>query len=154
MNGSKLEKATAEVRAELARVDSKSAGLASLSTLVLTVGTAGVVTLPLSVPAKALGWFGVALVAVSVGILVLAMRPVLGSPTAGPLAWGFHDLSEVMDRMSPDGDDRIESSREGTQLIILSKMVYRKWSRVRLAADLLLGGLAVGLAAGIASLIF
>jgi hypothetical protein len=139
----KLEKALADMRGELARVDSKAATLLTVAGVALSVGLAVLGRSHLAVVAAATGWLAVALLGAGVVLLALAIRPNLG---------GDHGLGRYA--KAANGDQLLaDLARErrtyhrpladlAEQLCWTARAARAKYLRVRHAVTLLLAGLA------------
>ncbi|WP_433228908.1 Pycsar system effector family protein [Micromonospora sp. CA-248260] len=127
-----------EVRAELARADTKASTLMAVAGAAVTVGVAILARTDLPGPALAAGVTTVALVGTAVGLLAGAVRPCLG---------GGHGL--VHYAAAAPGDLITEATapplsaaaERAHHLVWLSRTAVRKYRRVRTAVDLLLAGL-------------
>ncbi len=115
--------------------------LLALAGTSLTVGLALLARTDLPGAAKVTGWLVIAMIATGVVLLATAIRPALGGNhgfVRYAAATSVDDLHS--DLVKLDGErDRTES--QITQLWWLSRAVQRKYRRVRLAVDLLMGGL-------------
>jgi hypothetical protein len=138
-----IAEAAQNVRAELARVDSKAGTLLALSGTTLSIVLAVLARTHLPVAAAVAGWLTAALVGAAVAVLAAAIRPNLDGDH------GFVHYSRIT---------RAELSIEfaalddwGRQAMLvdtlgqLSRAAYVKYRRVQVAVDLLLAGL-VGIA--------
>ncbi len=148
-NVNALAAAVAAVRAEIARVDGKATALASIATLLMTVGTAGLVTIDMPWPALTVGWAAAAATVAAIWMLVAALKPGLNTKQAsqaGPLSWRHHTPATALD-LCHDTDAIAEG--DAAQLVFLSGLAYRKWRCVWLACHMLLAALAGGVAAAV-----
>lgn len=138
----------AAVRTELARADTKAATLLGLAGTAVSVA-AGLAALgtraALPVPTLIGAWTAVAHLAVSVVVLLLAVRPQLPRPGAGH-GWPAYAYATVASLAATVPADA-ERARHA-ELIRLSRLVGAKYRRIRIAVDLLL--LALAAAAGVA----
>lgn len=124
-----LTAAHAEVRAEIARTDSKtSLLLAFIGALLAGVWTvAKDVHLP--VAAYVVGSLGVALLVMAAGLLLRAVRPQLsGEVVTGFPLWATLTVEEIRTRLA--GDQR------GQDIANLSRIAVAKFRRLRHAVDL------------------
>ncbi|MEV0942461.1 Pycsar system effector family protein [Micromonospora wenchangensis] len=127
-----------EVRAELARADSKASTLMAVAGAAVTVGVAILARTDLPAPALAAGAATVALVGTAVALLAGAVRPCLS---------GGHGL--VRYATAAPGDLMTEATappltaaaERAHHLVWLSRTAVRKYRRVRTAVDLLLAGM-------------
>ncbi|WP_431928536.1 Pycsar system effector family protein [Micromonospora wenchangensis] len=128
-----------EVRAELARADTKASTLMAVAGAALTVGVAILARTDLPGPALVAGVTTVALVGTAVGLLAGAVRTCLG---------GGHGL--VRYAGTAPGDLMTEATappltaaaERAHHLVWLSHTAVRKYRQVRTAVDLLLAGMA------------
>ncbi|MEU1883930.1 Pycsar system effector family protein [Micromonospora sp. WMMD987] len=127
-----------EVRAELARADTKASTLMAVAGAALTVGVAILARTDLPGPALAAGVVTVGLVGTAVGLLAGAVRPCLG---------GDHGLVHYAaavpgDLMTEATTSPLTTTAERAHhLVWLSRTAVRKYRRVRTAVDLLLAGM-------------
>ncbi|MFE3825245.1 Pycsar system effector family protein [Streptomyces sp. NPDC059092] len=124
-----LSAAHAEVKAEIARTDSKtSLLLAFIGALLAGVWTvAKDVHLP--VAAYVVGGAGVVLLVVAAGLLLGAVRPNLsGAAVAGFPLWATLTAEEIRDHLAED--------RRGADIANLSRIAVRKFAGLRRAVDL------------------
>lgn len=124
-----LDAAHADVKAEIARTDSKvSLLLAFVGALLAGVWTVGTSRhLPGAV--VALGLLGTSTLLVVAGLLLWAVRPNLGGPRpVGFPLWASLTGEEIRARLA--GDDRAE------HVAALSRIAVRKYTHLRRAVDL------------------
>jgi hypothetical protein len=137
----KTETALAEVRAEIARVDTKASILAGLSLAAITGGAALASKAHLTGFALAAAIATAALIGAALVLLGLAIRPALNGDH-GFMRWASHqtedDLAEDLIYLDNGDDNTIK-------VWSLSRATRLKYQRVRLAVDLL--GAAIGFAA-------
>ncbi|WP_139128788.1 Pycsar system effector family protein [Micromonospora nigra] len=140
-----LAQEVAAVEAQLARADGKAALLIGL-TGAAAVAAPGVITgAHLSAVAAVPGWLAAAAMVGAAGLLLAGVRPALG---------GGHGFVRYA-RMSPaqllqDVDALAGPEESARRLADLSRIAVAKYVRIRLAVDLALVGLALGVAATIA----
>lgn len=126
---SSLTAAHAEVKAEIARTDSKTSLLLAFIGALL----AGVWTVAkdahLPAAAYAVGGMGVALLVVAAGLLLRAVRPNLsGTAVAGFPLWATLSAEEIRARLAQD--------ERGADIANLSRIAVAKFTRLRHAVDL------------------
>jgi hypothetical protein len=139
---SALAAAHAEVKAEIARTDSKVSLLLAFNGAALAgVWTAGR-GVPLTVPAAAVGGFGVALLLGAVGMLLRSVRPNLAGARRGcgfPY-WATLSAAEVRSELSQE--------RYAEDIAGLARIAVAKFRALKHAVDLTFtGGALVVLAA-------
>ncbi|MCX5049932.1 Pycsar system effector family protein [Streptomyces sp. NBC_00474] len=137
-----LAAAHAEVKAEIARTDTK------VSLLLAFVGAllAGVWTVakdvPMTLPAYAVGSLGMGLLITAAGLLLRSVRPNLGGRHGFPL-WATLTAEEITATLSEDLSADIAG---------LSRIAVAKFTRLKRAVDLVCaGGALLLVAAGIAA---
>ncbi|MGY1437156.1 Pycsar system effector family protein [Streptomyces reniochalinae] len=126
----RLRAAHAEVKAEIARTDTKTALLLAFIGAVL----AGVLTaardLPLNLPAALTGALGMALLVGAAGLLLRSVRPNLRGRHGFPL-WATLDPQEVREAVSGD---------LAADIAGLSRLAVVKFTSLRRAIDLICAG--------------
>ncbi|MFI9242341.1 Pycsar system effector family protein [Streptomyces sp. NPDC053086] len=140
----KLAAAHAEVKAEIARTDAKTALLLAFVGAVLAGAWTIARDLPLNVPAGIAGGLGMALLVGAAGLLLRSTRPNLGGRHGFPL-WATLATDEITATVN-DGD--LAADVAG-----LSRIAVAKFTCLRRAVDLTMAGgalllLAVLIAAG------
>lgn len=139
-----LTAAHAEVKAEIARTDNKTALLlAFVGALLAGVWTVAT-QLPLNVAAYAVGAAGVAVLLAAAGLLLRAVRPNLGGtrPIGFPL-WATLSAEQVSAELSED--------RMAQHVVNLSRIAVAKFTALRRAVDLIYAGGTVLILAGLAA---
>ena len=124
---------SAEIRAELARVDAKASTLLAVAGVALSVGLAILGRTHLPLPATLTGWAATTAVGAAVALLAAAVRPHLGG-NHGFMYWADCDPDQLRGTNPP--------AITPEQLIGLARLARAKYTRVRLAVDLILAGLA------------
>ncbi|MEU4199056.1 Pycsar system effector family protein [Streptomyces sp. NPDC026294] len=137
-----LTAAHGEVKAEIARTDTKVALLLAFEGAVL----AGVATAATAVrvppAARLLGALGVAALLAAAGVLLAAVRPNLTGRSAGFPRWATLTTEEIRDDLRHD--------HRAQHIRVLSRIAVTKHGRVRRAIDLTaIGGLLLVLAAAL-----
>ncbi|MFF8591981.1 Pycsar system effector family protein [Streptomyces sp. NPDC015220] len=128
--GRDLVAAHAEVKAEIARTDSKTALLLAFVGAVLA-GTWSVARdLPLTVPATAVGGAGMAVLVGAAGLLLRSVRPNLGGRHGFPL-WATLTPDQIMNAVAGD----LAADVAG-----LSRLAVAKFTCLRSAVDLTMTG--------------
>ncbi len=135
--------AHAEVKAEIARTDSKTALLLAFVGAVLAGAWTVAHDVPLTVPAIVAGSLGLALLVAAVGLLLRSVRPNLGGRHGFPL-WATLSADEIGAAVDRD---------LAADIAGLSRLAVAKFTCLRRAVDLTLTGgalliLAAVLAAG------
>lgn len=141
-----LKAAHAEVRAEIARTDNKTALLLAFVGAVLAGAWTIAKDVPLTLPARIVGGFGMALLVAAVALLLRSVRPNLscrGERFGFPL-WATLTAEEIPAAVSGDLT---------TNIVGLSRLAVAKYTSLRRAVDLTCTGgallvLAVLLAIG------
>lgn len=125
-----LRAAHAEVKAEIARTDSKTALLLAFVGAVLA-GTWSVARdLPLNLPAIVVGGVGLALLATAAGLLLRSVRPNLSGRHGFPL-WATLTAEELTAAVGGD---------LAADIAGLSRLAVRKFTCLRRAVDLTQAG--------------
>lgn len=137
---SAMRLATADVRAELARVDTKASTLLTLAGTALTVGLAVLARAGLPSAAAFTGWVTVSVIGAAVAVLAAAVRPALRGDY-GFMRYAHTTAGDVMTEFADAGQAR-RCAVDAHGLVWLSKATHRKYRRVRTAVDLLMAGLA------------
>lgn len=132
-----------EVRAELARADSKASTLMAVAGAAVTVGVAFLARTDLPGPALAAGVVTVALVGTAVALLAGAVRPCLGGGQ-GLVRYAAALPGDLMTEAT--ASPLTVAGEQAHHLVWLSRTAVRKYRRVRASVDLLLASL-VGTAA-------
>lgn len=132
-----------EVRAELARADSKASTLMAVAGAAVTVGVAILARTDLPGPALAAGVVTVVLVGTAVGLLAGAVRPCLGGGQ-GLVRYATALPGDLMTEAT--ASPLTTAGERAHHLVWLSRTAVRKYRRVRASVDLLLAAL-VGTAA-------
>ncbi|MBM7079125.1 Pycsar system effector family protein [Micromonospora humida] len=127
-----------EVRAELARADSKASTLMAVAGAAVTVGVAILARADLPGPALAAGVATVAAVGTAVGLLAGAVRPSLGGGR-GLVRYATTTPGDLMTEAT--APPLAAAAERAHHLVWLSRTAVRKYRRVRTAVDLLLAGL-------------
>ncbi|MEO3852472.1 Pycsar system effector family protein [Streptomyces sp. B8F3] len=139
---SSLAAAHAEVKAEIARADTKASLLLAFIAAVFagawTVGSSA----PLTVPAGVLGGAGVGLLVVAVGLLLRSVRPNLSGAGGFPL-WATLTAEEIRARLSDD---------QAADIANLSRIALVKFKAFARAVDLTRAAGALLLAAALITL--
>ncbi|MFI0789526.1 Pycsar system effector family protein [Streptomyces lydicus] len=135
--------AHAEVKAEIARTDSKTALLLAFIGAVLAGAWTVAHDVPLAVPAIVAGSLGLALLVAAAGLLLRSVRPNLGGRHGFPL-WATLTADEIGAAVARD---------LAADIAGLSRLAVAKFTCLRRAVDLTLAGgallvLAAVLAAG------
>ncbi|KOG19689.1 Pycsar system effector family protein [Streptomyces viridochromogenes] len=124
-----LTDAHAEVKAELARTDTKTGLLLAFVGAVLAGSWTIARDLPLTVPAAVVGGVGMALLVGAAGLLLRSTRPKLG-PHGFPL-WATLTAEEITATVSTD---------LAADIAGLSRLAVAKFTGLRRAVDLTLTG--------------
>ena len=126
-----LTVAHAEVKAEIARTDTKTALLLAFVGAVLAGAWTVARDLPLSVPAYVAGGLGMALLIGAAGLLLRSVRPNLGGRHGFPL-WATLTAEEITDSAA---------SRDlAADVAGLSRLAVAKFTCLRRAVDLTCAG--------------
>ena len=137
-----LTAAHAEVKAEIARTDNKTALLLAFVGAVLVGGWTIANGLPLTPPALTVGAPGMALLVGAAGLLLRSVRPNLSGRHGFPL-WATLAPEEIADAVSGD---------LAADIADLSRLAVAKYTGLRRAVDLtLIGGALLVLALLIAA---
>jgi hypothetical protein len=139
-----------ETYAELGRIEAKAAGLLMVGVAALTVLAAFGRTPRLPLAAHVLGGMAEVTTAIAVGAVILALRPRLarseGASWVDAADADPAELAAAWGRRDPETLRQAAESRV-TQAIHLAGFAGRKHRLIRLAADMLLGALALTLLA-------
>ncbi|MFC5941992.1 Pycsar system effector family protein [Micromonospora harpali] len=127
-----------EVRAELARVDSKASTLMAVAGAAVTVGVAILARADLPGPAMVAGVVTVGMVGTAVGLLAGAVRPCLAGGH-GLVRYAAAAPGDLMTEAA--ASPLLGAAERAHHLVWLSRTAVRKYRRVRAAVDLLLAGL-------------
>ncbi|MGW3124544.1 Pycsar system effector family protein [Streptomyces sp. NPDC001107] len=125
-----LKAAHAEVKAEIARTDNKTALLLAFVGAVLAGAWSIARDLSLNVPALVVGGCGMALLVAAAGLLLRSVRPNLSGPHGFPL-WATLTPEQIADVVSGD----LAADVAG-----LSRLAVVKFTGLRRAVDLTLTG--------------
>lgn len=140
MSTDELTTAHAEVRAEIARTDSKTALLLAFVGAVLAAVWTVAHDLPLTTPAHIVGGAGLALLLTAAGLLLRSVRPNLGGGDGFPL-WAT---------LTPQQLTAADDSRDlAADVVGLSRLAVRKFTGLRRAVDLVLAAGALLLVAAL-----
>ncbi|WTP57648.1 DUF5706 domain-containing protein [Streptomyces phaeochromogenes] len=126
-----LTVAHAEVKAEIARTDTKTALLLAFVGAVLAGAWTIARDLPLSVPAYVAGGLGMALLIGAAGLLLRSVRPNLGGRHGFPL-WATLTAEEITDTAT--------SRNLAADIASLSRLAVAKFTCLRRAVDLTCAG--------------
>ncbi|MFG2529260.1 Pycsar system effector family protein [Streptomyces sp. NPDC048516] len=133
-----LTAAHAEVKAEIARTDTKTALLLAFVGAVLAGSWTVARDLPLNVPAIVTGGLGLALLLGAAGLLLRSVRPNLGGRHGFPL-WATLTADEITSAVASD---------LAADIAGLSRLAVAKFTCLRRAVDLtMIGGALLILAA-------
>ncbi|KAF2779090.1 Pycsar system effector family protein [Streptomyces sp. OM5714] len=125
-----LTAAHAEVKAEIARTDTKTALLLAFVGAVLAGTFAIAREVPLTVPAVVAGGLGLALLVGAAGLLLWSVRPNLRGRHGFPL-WATLTTDEIGDAVARD---------LAADIAGLSRLAVAKFTCLRRAVDLILAG--------------
>ncbi|MER6406047.1 Pycsar system effector family protein [Streptomyces viridosporus] len=130
-----LTAAHAEVKAEIARTDSKTALLLAFVGAVLAGSWTVARDLPLNIPAVVVGGTGLVLLVGAAGLLLRSVRPNLGGPHLGgrhgfPL-WATLPADEIPAAVERD---------LAADIAGLSRLAVAKFTHLRRAVDLTMAG--------------
>ncbi|MER7152338.1 Pycsar system effector family protein [Streptomyces lydicus] len=131
--------AHAEVKAEIARTDSKTALLLAFVGAVLAGAWTVAHDVPLAVPAIVAGSLGLALLVAAAGLLLRSVRPNLGGRHGFPL-WATLTADEIGAAVARD---------LAADIAGLSRLAVAKFTCLRRAVDLTLAGGALLILAGL-----
>ncbi|GGQ63880.1 Pycsar system effector family protein [Streptomyces flaveolus] len=133
-----LTAAHAEVKAEIARTDTKTALLLAFVGAVLAGSWSVARDLPLNLPAYTAGGMGLALLVGAAGLLLRSVRPNLGGRHGFPL-WATLTAEQIGDAVTSD---------LAADIAGLSRLAVAKFACLRRAVDLtMVGGALLILAA-------
>ncbi|MFE5037642.1 Pycsar system effector family protein [Streptomyces sp. NPDC056683] len=141
--GQTLTDAHTEVRAEIARTDSKTALLLAFVGAILAGAYTVATSLPLNPPAVVVGVLGMALLVGAASVLLTAVRPNLNGRHGFPL-WATLTPEQITESLSTD---------LAADIVGLSRLAVVKFTCLRRAVDLTRAGgallvLAVALTLG------
>ncbi|MGA5580308.1 Pycsar system effector family protein [Streptomyces thermodiastaticus] len=122
--------AHAEVKAEIARTDSKTALLLAFVGAVLAGAWSVARDLPLTLPAAIIGGLGMTVLIAAAGLLLRSVRPNLGGRHGFPL-WATLTPDEISDAVARDLSVDIAG---------LSRLAVAKFTCLRRAVDLTYAG--------------
>ncbi|MFE6469018.1 Pycsar system effector family protein [Streptomyces rochei] len=125
-----LTAAHAEVKAEIARTDTKTALLLAFVGAVLAGSWTVARDLPLNLPAYITAGTGLALLVAAAGLLLRSVRPNLSGRHGFPL-WATLTAEEISDAVCGD---------LAADIVGLSRLAVAKFTRLRRAVDLTLAG--------------
>lgn len=125
-----LTAAHAEVKAEIARTDNKTALLLAFVGAVLAGAWTIASSLPLTPPALVVGALGMGLLVGAAGLLLRSVRPNLSGRHGFPL-WATLTPEEITDAVSGD---------LAADIAGLSRLAVAKYTGLRRAVDLTLSG--------------
>ncbi|MEU8988664.1 Pycsar system effector family protein [Streptomyces sp. NPDC048558] len=128
--GQNLTAAHAEVKAEIARTDTKTALLLAFVGAVLAGSWTVARDLPLNLPAYIAGGLGLALLVAAAGLLLRSVRPNLGGRHGFPL-WATLAPEEINEAVSGD---------LAADIAGLSRLAVAKFTCLRRAVDLTCSG--------------
>ena len=134
-----LKAAHAEVKAEIARTDNKTALLLAFVGAVLAGVWTAAKDVPLSPAAIVVGVAGVALLAAAAGLLLRSVRPNLGGRHGFPL-WATLTADEIRTAVARD---------LAADIAGLSRLAVAKFTALRHAVHLIYGGGALLILAGV-----
>lgn len=120
----------AEVKAEIARTDNKTALLLAFVGAVLAGAWTIARDLPLTLPAYVAGEIGLAFLVVAAGLLLRSVRPSLGGGHGFPL-WATLTPQQIAAAEAPD---------VAADIAGLSRLAVRKFTCLRRAVDLTCAG--------------
>jgi hypothetical protein len=126
----KLTAAHAEVKAEIARTDTKTALLLAFVGAVLAGSWTVARDLPLNLPAYVAGGLGLALLVGAAGLLLRSVRPNLGGRHGFPL-WATLTAEQIGDAVTSD---------LAADIAGLSRLAVAKFTCLRRAVDLTMTG--------------
>ncbi|MEU0990741.1 Pycsar system effector family protein [Streptomyces sp. NPDC005953] len=128
-----LTAAHAEVKAEIARTDTKTSLLLAFIGAVLAGVWTAAKDVPLPVAASVAGGLGVLLLVAAAGLLLRAVRPrISGAPVAGFPLWATLTADEIRARLAHD--------ERGQDIVNLSRIAIAKYRTLRRAVDLVCAG--------------
>ncbi|MEV5005476.1 Pycsar system effector family protein [Streptomyces sp. NPDC056159] len=127
--GRNLSAAHAEVKAEIARTDSKTALLLAFVGAVLAGAWSVARTLPLTLPAAIVGGGGLAVLVAAAGMLLRSVRPNLGNRRE---RFGF----PLWATLTPDEINGAVSRDLAADIAGLSRLAVAKFTCLRRAVDL------------------
>jgi hypothetical protein len=145
--GVRLNAETQLVRASEPRADTKAGNFLSLTSGLLVAGLALLGAGRLHGPGAVCGWTAVGLVGAVVLLLSAALRPNLGGDF-GFVRWSrARSDREVLDALAAGADSTGDCTEQARQLRWLSRSLYVKFARIRLAQTLLVAAFAPAAAA-------
>ncbi|MEV2253021.1 Pycsar system effector family protein [Streptomyces sp. NPDC050147] len=128
---SKLTAAHAEVKAEIARTDTKTSLLLAFVGALLAGTWTVAKDAPLTAPAYAVGGLGTALLLAAAGLLLASVRPNLGGRHGFPL-WATLSAEEITTHLAED--------RRARDIAGLSRIAVAKFTTLKRAVDLTRAG--------------
>ncbi|QES42981.1 integral membrane plasmid transfer protein [Streptomyces venezuelae] len=128
---SNLTAAHAEVKAEIARTDTKTSLLLAFVGALLAGTWTVAKDAPLYVPASAVGGLGMALLLAAAGLLLSSVRPNLGGRHGFPL-WATLSAEEITAELAHD--------QRARDIAGLSRIAVRKFTGLKRAVDLTRAG--------------
>ncbi|MEU6524858.1 Pycsar system effector family protein [Streptomyces sp. NPDC046924] len=137
-----LTAAHAEVKAEIARTDAKTALLLAFVGAVLAGTWTVARDLPLNLPALAVGGIGLALLIGAAGLLLRSVRPNLSGRHGFPL-WATLSAEEI---------NAVVGGDLAADIVGLSRLAVRKFTCLRRAVDLTQAGGALLILAALLTL--
>ncbi|MFJ6558583.1 Pycsar system effector family protein [Streptomyces sp. NPDC091412] len=143
--GRNLSAAHAEVKAEIARTDSKTALLLAFVGAVLAGAWSVARTLPLTLPAAIVGGGGLVVLVAAAGMLLRSVRPNLGSRRE---RFGF----PLWATLTPDEISGAVSRDLAADIAGLSRLAVAKFTCLRRAVDLTYTGGALLILAALLTL--
>ncbi|MFF1740645.1 Pycsar system effector family protein [Streptomyces mirabilis] len=129
-NPQTLAAAHAEVKAEIARTDTKTGLLLAFVGAVLAGAWTVAKDVPLSVPAYVVGGLGMGLLIAAAGLLLRSVRPNLGGGRGFPL-WATLTADEIRATLTED---------QAADIAGLSRIAVAKFTGLRRAVDLTCAG--------------
>ncbi|MFF3148568.1 Pycsar system effector family protein [Streptomyces sp. NPDC057927] len=137
-----LAAAHAEVKAEIARTDTKTGLLLAFVGAVLAGTWTVAKDLPLTVPAYVAGGLGMGLLVAAAGLLLRSVRPNLGGGHGFPL-WATLTAEEIRTTLADD---------QAADITGLSRIAVAKFTGLRRAVDLTCAGGALLILAALLTL--
>ncbi|GHA41101.1 hypothetical protein GCM10010372_46510 [Streptomyces tauricus] len=126
-----LAAAHAEVKAEIARTDTKTGLLLAFVGAVLAGSWAVAKDMPMNLPACIAGGLGMALLIAAAGLLLRSVRPNLGGGRHGFPLWATLTTDEITASLSNDGAAHIAG---------LSRIAVAKFTGLKRSVDLTCAG--------------
>ncbi|MFG2460977.1 Pycsar system effector family protein [Streptomyces sp. NPDC048523] len=125
-----LAAAHAEVKAEIARTDTKTGLLLAFVGAVLAGSWTVAKDMPLNLPACIVGGLGMALLVAAAGLLLRSVRPNLGGRHGFPL-WATLTADEITATLTND---------RAADIAVLSRIAVAKFTGLKRAVDLTCAG--------------